>query len=371
MENKLNKKLLAEGCTPDNPPLYARWNSGWREFEYTTEAIKQMVWETPCGLLRQGTTQDGCGYGSVGGVAYRPENGNLRIGCPYFDEKPCSHREGRLEGWNCVTHRTERPYDYNKSVEKLWYEWDRIKSKALREVIDGYGYCACMYWDRPSRSYKPNYDVEKCINTECKNDICVITKKPRNLKRVNIYYDILRERHYKTGMFELTDRTIEKGVKKFDSAVACTDAEMWLKQYGGKVFEPRLTRDDRRELFFSEHHGKQGYGEYEWCEYKVTPQNIRIESRASRDLLQDLRDAQEGIEVVHASDLKKQKKEAYRERKAEREAAKKRRVIKNLKRVASEGINQDGEQVSDKLIEWSKTQLKRRGLAEREQVKLF
>lgn len=379
--NDLTKQLLAEGYTPDNPPPYAKWHSGWRHFEYTLEAVSKMVWETPCGLLRKGSIQDGCGWGSVGGVDYRPENNNLRIGCPYYyndrhgecNERDCDHRDpASPSGWNCTTQRTDRHYDYDQSVEKILDEWDKVQHEAFLEASKGYGYCACMEWARAKRKYVPRYDVMKCIDIGCKNEVCVITKRTRNLKKVNIYYDILRERHYKKGLFEFADRMVEKGVRQFGSAVALTDAEMWLKMYG-KRFRPRLTKDDRRELHFSKHHGKTGYGEYDWAEYTVTPQNIRIERRESRDLLQDLRDIQAGIEVVHASDLQKRQKEAYRERKSNREATKsrkiERRVIKNLKLAAYKGVNDEGAPVGDVIKAWAKKQLDRRGVTE--QISLF
>lgn len=378
-KNELSNKLLAEGYTPENPPPYAQWHSGWREFEYTLDAVKQMVWGTPCGLLRQGVIQDGCGWGSFGGVVYRPENNNLRIGCPYYDELPCSHRDPATPaGWNCTTQRTDRPYDYKESVEKIWDEWDKIESAARKEAMQGYGYCSCMKWDRPKRKYLGRYDVLTCIYRRCENEVCAITRRARDLKKVNIYYDILREKHYKKGLFEFTEREIEKGVKRFDSAVARTDAEIFLKIYKDK-FEPRYTRDDRRELHFSQYHGKGGYGEYDWCEYSVTPQNIRIEHRESRDLLQDLRDIAEGIAVVHASDLKKKAAQAKRDRRTARQEAKARKnekqSIETYKMWLFEGVTKDGEPASEALKIHARRELEKRGIdleeKEQEQLALF
>ena len=379
--NDLTKKLLAEGYASENHPDYVKWHYGFREFEYTIEAVKQFVWETPCGLLRKGCLQDACGNGSFNGITYRPENNNLRIGCPYYykdrlgeySERDCEHRDPASPcGWNCTTHRTERPYDYEQSVEKIQNTWEQIQHEVWLEATARYGYCACMEWARSKRKYVSDYHVMKCINTGCKNDICAITKRERNLEKVNIYYDILRERHYKKGLFELTDRTIEKGVKKFDRPIARSDAEIWLRVHADN-FVPRKSKDDRRELHFSKYHGSTGYNDYDWCEYKVTPQNIRIERRESRDLLQDLQDIAEGIEVFHASDIVKQKKEEKRERKAERKAAKERKVIKNMQWIAAEGIDRDGEPVSDFRREWSQKQLEKRGIVldKQEQMDLF
>lgn len=375
MHNELHDRLIAEGYTKDNPPPYARWAYGWECFEYTLETVARMVWETPCGLLRQGKKQDGCGHGSKDGIAYRPENGNLRIACPYYDEKDCPHRDaGSPDGWNCITHRTERPYDYNNSVEKLLAEWEAVKHNAYMEATQGYGFCVCMKWDRPKRRYIPRYDPQECINFGCKNEVCAVTKKTRDLSRVNIFYDVLKETSYKKGMLEFTDKVITKGIKVFGRTVARTDAEMWLKVFG-KRLDPQITKEDRVKLYFSEQHGETGFGEYDWFKFAVTPQNIRIERRETRDLIQDLQDIKEGIKVVHASDIAKRDKEAYRERKAQREAGKARRIrrvaVENWRRAAFEGVNTEGEPASDFLQKWSKEQLEKRGIITAEQISIF
>jgi len=359
MLNKLTERLLAEGYTKENHPDYVEW-SHWDNFEYVHAHLSKMVWETPCGLLKAGMEYN---FGSHMGIDYCPENNNPRCGCPYYDEKPCAHRiDTKLMGWNCIYHQTDRPYDFNQSVEKIWKEWDIIKITSWREATKRYGYCACMVWDRPKRKYIPQYDVNVCINNKCRNEICAITKMRRNLKKVNIYYDILRQRRYKKGLFEGLDWEIVKGVKKFESAIARTDAEIWLKQNSDK-FEPRLTRDDRSELHFSEYHGKDGYSGYDWCEYTVTVQNVRVEHRESRDLMQDLLDAKEGIKVSHESDLKKQAAQAKKDRKEKRNQAKAWRIVKNLKQMA-------GAQ-EELLKQYAVKKLKNSGFTVVEQLTLF
>lgn len=364
--NLLHDKLIAEGYTKDNPPPYARWVYGWEHFEYTLEAIREMVWETPCGLLRKGKTMDGCGSVYKDGITYRPENNNLRIGCPYYDEKECAYRDSTFpDGSNCIAHRTERPWDYENSVEKLWDEWDEIQYAARRKAM-GDGHCACMKWDRPKRRYVPRFWPQECINTKCQNKVCLITKQPRDLEKVNIFYDILKEEHRKEGLLEFHDKTLEKGVKVFERPVARTDAEMWLKM-NIKRFRPKVDIEERSKVFQSE--TRDDYS------FTLTPLNFRIEKRDTRDLRQDLQDIQAGIEVVHASDLAKQRKQAYRERKAERKEAKARKArnlrIENLRRIAFEGLNPEGEPVSESLQQWAKKQLERHGITTVEQVSLF
>lgn len=260
--NKLTEKLLSEGYTKDRHPDYVEWSS-YKDFEYTRQFLAGTVWETPCGLLKNGINS--YNHMSHLGVTYCPENDNPRYGCPYYDEKPCHHRinTNKLWGCNCIYHQTDRPYNYEQSVEKLWDEWNKIQKEAWQKATNEYGYCACMRWDRPSRQYNPKYDIDGCINYGCQNEVCAITKKQRNLKKVNIYYDILRITKYKKGLLEHEIKRLEKGVKKFDNPIAQTDAEIWFK-LNKEGFKPNHNREDRYNLFLSEHHGKSGFGEYDW-----------------------------------------------------------------------------------------------------------
>jgi len=323
--NDLTKRLFAEGFTREHHPDYVTW-SNWNDFEYTAAALREMIWEAPCGLIKQG-----CGYNncSQNGVTHCPENDNPLFGCPYFDEVPCEYRlDTKLMGANCAFHQIVRHYDYSVSVEKLWGRWDKIQSQAWQKQVAEFGYCSCMEWDRKSRKYVPRYDVEKCIQFGCQNEVCAITRKERNLQRVNIYYDILRLWRRTKGGSVTEEKKLEKGVRRFKKGIARTDAEIWLKVYGEKEFRPKMTFADRRDRFFSDVHGKEGFGEYEAFEFTMAVRNVRIECREHRDLLQDLADIAEGYEVVHTSDLEKQAQMEKRQRKEKRQLAKLRRQEK-------------------------------------------
>lgn len=355
--NKLTERLLSEGYTKENHPDYVRW-SNYGDFEYTRGYLEKAIWETPCGLLKNGSGS--YNHMSHMGIDYCPENNNPRYGCPYFDEQPCPYRiNNKLMGCNCIYHQTDRPYDYAQSVEKLWNEWDKIKSEAWQKATAEYGFCACMVWDRPKKKYMPRYDVDACISSHCQNEVCAITKKQRNLEKVNIYYDILRERKYKKGFVVTTDRQLEKGIKKLERPVARTDAEIWLR-VNEKDFKPKMSRFDRQELFFSEYHGKTGFDGYEWFEFSISPQNIRIERRESRDLMQDLRDIREGIEVVHASDTEKSAKQAKKERRKEYKKAKAARKAKTIAKNLISALSDETK--SESMKQWAKQELERRGI---------
>jgi hypothetical protein len=369
--NELTQKLLDAGYTKEEYPEFVTW-SHWNDFEYVYKFLQKMVLETPCGLLQMGIGN--YNHGSHMGVDYCPENDNPRYGCPYYDEVSCPHRfETNLWGWNCAYHFSNKPYDYEMSVEKIWNQWDEIQYKSRMEATEG-AYCACMKWDRYNRRYKPEYDVDECIQARCGNEVCVITKRNRNLEKVNIFYDIIRTYKIKNGFLEITERKLEKGVKQFDHPVARTDAEMWLKTRNGKEFNPKLTRDDRRNLYFVEYHGRD--------DFTVEVQNIRIEKRESRDLLQDLRDAQEGFEVTHASDNEKKKKQDKHERRVKYQDDKKRRMdkknVEKWKRLimdddfAKQYSKENGISIKS-LRDLSESELKKRGiiLQETKQLSMF
>ena len=128
--NELTRRLLAEVWKPEDTPPGT----------YTGDAIRAMVWETPCGLLAGGSHFLN-GYMSYNGIDWRPENGNPVIACPVFPSAPCPLRDPRLNRercdlhsedviFQCACHRTDRPYTYAGSVDeahdKVWKEADKL-----------------------------------------------------------------------------------------------------------------------------------------------------------------------------------------------------------------------------------------------------
>ena len=134
---------------------------------------------------------------------------------------------------------------------------------------------------------------------------------------------------------------LTKGLKVFERPVARTDAEIWLKireanqsplassdplRSSSVIEHPKTTRDDRIQAYFSKMHRQ--YGEYDYFEFHYDVENIRIARSEQRDLLQDLRDAAEGIEVVHNIDQIKAQAEKKRAAKQHRRELKVRRAQK-------------------------------------------
>lgn len=355
MLNDLTKKLYAEGWTREKHPDYVFWGD-FENFSFCWEYALTLVWETPCGLLAEGRSLATADT-SYGGVWYCPENGNPLLSCPYH-KKSCEHIPEGLRSkfaW-CPCHLTDRPYDYEHSAEKVEHEADRRRKKQYMELTGGQC-CACVVGCDGYNGglVEVKYDVQTCINMRCQNEFCSIRKKRRDLRKVNIFYDIRRTFITRQGFFEDTTVKLEKGRKVFPKPVAKTDAELWLAMKKATfdpikdkhIVSPKLSGEDRRMEYFSKHH--RSWPGYEYFEFHYEVENIRIEARETRDLLQDLRDAAEGISVIHASDQEKAAKQKKRDAKEMRREQKER-----AKRKRQEQRFLAGE-LSDMTTYWART----------------
>lgn len=343
--NDLTRRLYAQGYTREHHPDTVCW-SDWKNFGYKWETMLGFTWETPCGLLIQGESDVGRGLAVsecfYQRVWYCPENDNPLLRCPY-QQKGCAHIPQRFPLIMCPCHQTDRSYDYETSVEKLETEHHREAHKQYMELTGG-SYCACVVGSNGYQGgwYQVKYDVNTCIQCQCQNPICAIRKKPRDLKKVNIFYDVRRTWITRRGFLEEKKVTLTKGLKVFDHAVAQTDAEIWLKikeheasplNNYAVIEHPKKTMEDRRQEYFSRMH--RHYDDlYDYFEFHYEVENIRIARSGQRDLLQDLRDAAEGIEVAHAADTLQA---AKAQKRAGREAAKARRLRKAEAMILAQG----------------------------------
>ncbi len=253
-----------------------------------------------------------------------------------------------------------------KVGDEVWTHnarWKPVTAKEFYNKMKGQGHCWCVNWNQEKHRWYARYDPAECARMKCNNDVCVLTGKPIVQKKANVFYDLKVTRIRKDGSLFDGEKvvSITKGIKVFPTTnvpITICEAYVKLKQ---KDLLQRIRLNMHTELFFNP-------------DTEVEVLNVRAERRESRDLLQDLRDIQEGVEVVHASDLQKQKKEAYRERKAKRKETKERKIerqnIESWKRMALEGVNRDGEPVSDVMKDWSRKQLERRGINKKEPVQL-
>ena len=291
--NELTKRLLAEGWTRENHPDNVFWGAFDEGFEYKWEYKITLTWQTGCGLFVQGRSV-GISNTSYMGVHYTPENGNPLIRCPYR-KKDCEHSPAGLKFPWCPCRLSQTPYDYDSSVEKLENEQSRREHEQWMEITGGQ-YCACVVGSNGYQGghLQIKYNVDMCIQMGCKNEFCSIRKKQRNLTKV--WLKTKQAQH---------DPIISK-----------------------HIITPKRTPQDRQQEYFSKYHRK--WPGYDYFEFYYDVENIRIEKRETRDLLQDLQDVANGIEVVHQADLLKAAKQKKSDNKAARVAAKERAAKRRL-----------------------------------------
>lgn len=350
--NKLTERLLAEGYTPDNHPDYVKWYANMNEFEYTTEFLRESTWEAPCGVMRKGEFTHGYGY--INGVEWRVENDNYNFHCPYR-KKDCEYFHPLLKdsmGAKCSWHMTDKPYDYNNSAEKIKDDKHKLICENLQKKFGHPSmiHCTCCHIDEGTCEIYFKFNPSECINfmrNGCDNLVCYCTGKKRNLKRGNIYYDVKVTTEFREGFIVEPVITITKGKKLFETPKATTDLELYLKFYPDTIMQrERSKHEHSARLYRAEHcNGPK---------YEIEIINVRIESRPSRDLMQDLADIRDGFEVVHESDKVKTTKEQKRQRVAEAKAKKISRLESKIMKLGYEGLEEANKRRVKKLIKPSR-----------------
>lgn len=312
--------MFAEDYTPDNHPEYVKWVDCKYEFEYTSEFLRNSIWEAPCGLLKKGISMNWeMGYM---GISWRPENNNPCFTCP-LGKVDCelNHEllRGRKSSGNvqCAFHLTDRPYDYEKSVEKIEDEKEAYKNQLLEEFyqkLKRQGHCHCIRWDNNKQMWFADYNPADCARYKCSNPECVLTGKPIDEKKKNVFYDLKITRYRRDGGLWDGEEIVSiiKGKKVFQSPVSATICEAYAKFNYNDILENEKSKL-HKEIFLNP-------------DIKVEILNVRVEWRETRDLLQDLQDVANGIKVIHNSDLQKQ----TRAEKSERRKLRKQKRIQKL-----------------------------------------
>ena len=175
-----------------------------------------------------------------------------------------------------------------------------------------------MYFHEQQQAWTMKFDPMVCASS-CQNigGICSFTKKPISSKRGNVFYDIHIEyiRHDGTLFDGEIVKSVRKGVRLFDTNRSLTICEHVAKHCQSEIIE-KVNSQYHSEIFLHN--------------LKVTVQNIRCEARESRDLLQDLEDAKNGISISYDSDIRKGDKLQKKIRKAAANDKKKKRLMKIL-----------------------------------------
>ena len=351
--NELTRRLLAEGYTPeDTPPgmqAYKQHEGGWT---YERETLKKMVFETPCGLLVEGSRFI-TGYMSTRGVTWRPENDNPVVTCPHFTAEPCPLRHPSLQQeryalheddiiYQCACHQTDRPFTFEGSVEeahkRVWQEadvlWEQFQAAHKGRVCR-----QPSYYGRTTKSWYAYYSPMRCTSYWLGCTRCSILDKDLVPQRGNVFYDVRKTWIEKgDGLFPDEQRiSIEKGCKLLDKTVSLTICEAIVK-YGKHDAVQHVMSEFHHDLFFDR-------------SLKVEILNLRAARIDARDILQDLQDVANGIQVTHAADTLKAAKE---QKKARRAAAKRQRIRKVEQMILTHGwANLDGlwQRRAEKLLD--------------------
>lgn len=341
--NLLTRKLLVEGYTADNYPDYVRLPGGcWGDnplqnlyggFEYTREYRSRMIFKTGCGLLLKGNS---LGFGNMFymGILWTTENDNPVVACPYRKDS-CDLRNPVLGGprggglckiLNCDCHKTDAPYDYEKSYEKVLDGEVREINNAYEEFVRKKGGHVCRrhaYYNYWTKEWSMKYNPMNCADCSNITGSCDLTHLPISKKKGNVFYDVKISyiRHDGT-LFDGEQVTkVNKGVRIFETRKSMTICEAVVKNCKKYIFD-REKMKRHKEIFL-----------YGW---KIEVLNIRAEQRESRDLFQDLQDIRDGIEVFHASDFEKQKKADKKER---RQIAMQKKIEKLEKKLLDIGYH--------------------------------
>ena len=118
------------------------------------------------------------------------------------------------------------------------------------------------------------------------------------------------------------------------------------------IQRPRKTQEDRAQEYFTKMHRK--WPGYDYFEFHYSIENVRIERREQRDILQDLRDVADGIEVVHEADKINAAKVQARARK---EAGQQKNIQKMERMILSigwDGMDDRKQRRAVKLLGWDR-----------------
>lgn len=313
--NLLTQRLLAEGYSAENYPDYVRLPKSYVKgepfcnmidgFEYIPEYRNRMVFQTGCGLLVKGS-QFSSGHMCWKGITWIPENDNPTVCCPYRKENcllrnPMLNEMGKI--FNCDCHRTEMPYDYEKSLDKVRDEMEQKKKLKYEKFCKEKRGHVCPWttrYDEEKGEWWQTYDPEICAEYCKGGQLCGLTQKNLSKKRGNVYYDlkITYARQDDTVFAGQMLVTIHKGVKLFKTSKSMTICEATARR--------KRKIQDKINLKYHSAIYLRGW--------KVEVMNIRAEQRESKNVMQDLEDKKAGITVIHDSDLDKQKKAEKKER---------------------------------------------------------
>ncbi len=361
--NKISLELLAQGWTKDQTPeAFRPWNDFYGGWEYKRSTYRKFTFITPCGLLLKGDhIIANMGYM---GVNWMVENDNAVINCPYYTLRDCPVRHPLLRGRNlysfisrignykhCAVCRTDRPWEYSNSLEKVLDDNEAEEEKLWKAFAERHNGRVCKYQSHFNRSEKKwhiHYNPMRCANLCC--SYCSVLGKPVSGKKANVYYDLKRTWTEPGEGFvpEETKVSVTKGIKLLRASETICEAVV-------QVCQAEIQR-------------KAELNNHAFCFFGGTVEvlNLRVDRRPTRDLLQDLQDVANGIAVVHQSDMDKAKKADRHERRLVSQAKRIERFQKMIRTSGFDGLSASDQRRAEKHL--TKEQIQQ---AEREHIKLL
>jgi len=346
--NELTKELLAQGFDENHHPDYVRVaNGGGRSlrniyggFEFVRMYADQFVYATGCGLMVMG--RNVIDDMTCGGITHSHENNNpvavcpfKRIGCKENFAPELAERRSGTEFCFCVyceCHRTDKPYDYSKSVEFEKSKTEHRKREKYEEFSKKRNGQVCiqhMRYNDSTDEWFLNYDPKACTNG-CPNhyQYCNILRKSFSGKKGNVFYDIkatwqnIKREGEQIGLFDADQGVrIEKGLQVFKSPVPMEICEAYA----------RIGKKDILWLYEMNHSYEKFWNKT--MKYEIL--NIRAERKETRNLMQDLEDIKNGISVTHASDNDKAKKQTKKDAKLKRKEDERQKLIRKIEKAGT------------------------------------
>lgn len=348
--NKLTIKLLAEGYTVDHFPRYVQISSSrlpgddplnnlYGGFEYKPWYADQIIYQTGCGKFIMGSFV--LRHMIYMGIDWTHENDNPVFRCP-FDNPDCQDNDSRLHGAHggglcihcfCVCHKSDKPYDYENSIEKAERERREEKERKYKEYSFAHNGRICenhMFYNEKLKEWYMRYKPERCA-TNCyhRNGYCPVLGKKLNKKRGNVFYDIKTSGEYRQErQCSILDgkrwTNIRKAVRYFEKPCSMDICEAFIKMQSGEIGRKYEINNSMSRMM-----------DPTW-EFQIS--NIRAESRASRNLDQDLQDLRNGIDIVFEPDFEKEQKMKKQKKAEENKQKKIRKLERKLIEVGYENL---------------------------------
>lgn len=272
------------------------------------------------------------------GIAWTEENNNMTVLCPKFGREHCNLNHPVLEELSvgahyetlhfCPVHETPRTWDYEHSAQRIRDIQESVKEAQWEAFSKNHDGRVCKFqcrYNRTDRTWEAAYDPMQCGFYKCSR--CVVLDKEVSPKLANVIYDVKVIWLIK-GEGILPDEEkirITKGVKYLDHPKSETVCNAIAE----------VCRNDIKSREELRHHMDIFFGKIQSIEIL----NVRVERKVGRDLMQDLQDAENGIEVVHVSDLVVEAKEEKRRRRTEATERKKKRIEKKILDIGYDGLD--------------------------------